>query len=322
MFVLALWLATCDALMKLRVPDTTITSAQVVQAGAFQLPPGGPHASAEFFTAFDRLPAFCRLQATVKPAIEIEVWLPVSQWNGKYLAAGNGGYGGSFNYFRLGEALNGGYVAASTDTGHKGAANDSQWAAGHPQQQIDFDYRATHEMAIVAKAAMHAFYGRSPEHSYFNGCSNGGRQGLIEAELYPADYDGILAGAPAVHWGFKTFPHPALDAFRKRGGKLIIYHGSKDEPELTIDYYKHLRNADRFAQLYVVPGMHHCGGGDVPNDIGQYLRPAADPQHSLYKALERWVERGIPPEGVIATQYKRDGDVTSGVLRTTTLSPY
>jgi hypothetical protein len=213
-------------------------------------------------------------------------------------------------------------VTASIDTGHKGTSSDSQWAAGHPQQQIDFDHRSIHEMTLVAKAAIETFYGRVPEHSYFNGCSNGGRQGIIEAEHYPSDYDGILAGAPAIDMGFTTFAHGSLDAFRKRGGKLIIYHGSRDAPERTIDYYKHLKKPEPFVQLYVVPGMRHCGGGDVPNDVGQWLRPGADAHHSLYKALERWVEQDAAPAGVIATQYKIDGDAASGVFRTALIGPY
>ena len=325
-------LVLCESLAKLTLPNTTITNAHMIAAGAFHVPPGGGTAATEFFTAFDRLPAFCRVQATITPSadshIEVEVWLPESRWNGKYLGVGNGGFGGSFNYYRLGEALNTGYATASTDTGHEGAGSNTQWSVGHPDKQIDFDYRAIHEMTVMAKAAIRSFYGRPPGHSYFNSCSNGGRQGLMEAQRYPADYDGIMAGAPAIRWGFHTFISGDLEAFRDRGGKLIIYHGGADDPESSVNYYRLLvsrmgqKAVDAFLQLYVVPGMRHCGSGAVPNDFGQWVRPDAEPKHSMLKALERWVEKGVPPKSVIATQYNIDGDRTSGVLRTRELYPY
>jgi len=324
--------APCDSLARLTLPNTTITSAKLVAPGAFRLPPGGRRSSVEFFTAFDRLRAFCRVQATLTPSsdshIEMEVWLPASGWNGKYLGVGNGGFAGSIAYFRLGEAVNSGYASASTDTGHKGNSRDSRWAIGHPEKQTDFDYRAIHDMTAVAKAAIRAFYGKGADHSYFSSCSNGGRQGLMEAQHFPSDYDGIMSGAPALHFGFKTFVSTQLDAFRDREGKLIIYHGSADAPQNSIDFLREMQSrmgqnaADRFMRLYIVPGMRHCGGGEVPNDFGQWVRPDADPQHSMLKALERWVESSVQPQGIIATQYKEDGNVTTGVLRTRMLYPY
>jgi tannase/feruloyl esterase len=324
--------ATCDSLAGLTLVNTMITAAQAVAPGAFVLPPGGREASPEFFTAFNLLPAFCRVQAIIRPSddshIELEVWLPTLGWNGKYLGVGNGGFGGSFNYFRLGEALNSGYASASTDTGHKGATGESQWSVGHPEKQVDFDYRAVHESAEKAKAIIHAFYGKAPAHSYFSSCSNGGRQGLMEAERYPADYDGIMAGAPAVTFGFKTFVSNRLDAFNKRGGKLVIYHGGSDGPRPTVNYYEKvvarmgLKDASKFIQLYVVPEMGHCGSGPEPNDFGQWLRPTANPQNSMLKALERWVENGVAPERIIATKSTTDGDPASGVVRTRPLCPY
>jgi len=176
--------APCDTLIKLQLVNTTITSARIVSPGAFHLPPRR-RGSVEFFTAFNRLPAFCRVEAIVSPSqdshVEVEVWLPATAWNGKFLGVGNGGFAGSLSYFRLGEAVNSGYASASTDTGHRGNSRDSRWAIGHPEKQTDFDYRAVHEMTVVAKTAIQAFYGNTPEHSYFSSCSNGGRQGLMEA---------------------------------------------------------------------------------------------------------------------------------------------
>ena len=321
----------CRDLARLPVQNTTIDSAEVVAPGGFRLPPGR-RPPAEFFTGFSALPSFCRVQATITPSrdsrIRVEVWLPVSGWNGKLLGAGNGGFGGTIAYYRLGEAINSGYVGVSTDTGHEGGARDSRWSIGHPEKQTDFDYRAIHEMTTLAKAMISAFYTKPLAHSYFASCSNGGRQGLMEAERYPMDYDGIMAGAPAYHFGFQTFVSGNLDAFRDRGGKLIIYHGGADNPEGSIMYYRTLLarmgrdTAEDLAQLYLVPGMGHCGGGDVPNDFGQWVRPNADAQHSMLTSLEAWVENGVLPKGVVATQFRTDGDPASGTVRTRVLCPY
>jgi feruloyl esterase len=199
--------ATCDSLAALKLPDTTITSAQPVAAGAFVPPPGFPA-----LTPFIKgLPAFCRVQATIAPAkdsdIKIEVWLPLTGWNGKYRGEGNGGFAGQISYTSLGVAIAGGYATASTDTGHSGSPVNSRWALGHPDKIVDFGWRAIHEMTLKAKAIIQAFYGDAPKKSYFSACSNGGRQGLMEAQRFPEDYDGIIAGAPAMYWTkvFATF---------------------------------------------------------------------------------------------------------------------
>ena len=322
----------CTSLATLTLPNTTIARAETFAAGAFRRPSAARRGSVEFFTAFDRLPSFCRVQAVIAPSgdshIDVEIWLPTSGWNGRYLGVGNGGFAGSISYFRLGEAVNSGYVGASTNTGHEGRASDSRWSVGHPEKQIDFDYRAVHEMTVLAKAAIAAFYGKAPDRSYFSSCSNGGRQGLMEAERYPEDYDGIMAGAPAYRFGFRSFVSGALDAFRDRGGKVMIYHGGADNPDASVAYYGRLVSrmgrdrVDAFLQLYIVPGMGHCGSGAVPNDFGQWVRPGAEPRTSMLKALERWVETGTAPPSVIATQWRIDGDTASGVLRTRPLCPY
>ncbi|HZE07810.1 MAG TPA: tannase/feruloyl esterase family alpha/beta hydrolase [Gemmatimonadaceae bacterium] len=324
--------APCDDLAKLNLADTKVASAAIIPPGAFHLPAGRRRPSVEIFSAYDRLPSFCRVQVVVAPSershIAVEIWLPLTGWNGRFLGAGNGGYAGSFSYFRLGEAINSGYVGASTDTGHRGGPRDVKWSVGEPEKQTDFDYRAIHEMTTLTKAIVRAFYGKLPDRSYFSSCSNGGRQALMEAERYPDDYDGIMAGAPAYHFGFGTFLSGRLDTFRDRGGKLIIYHGTSDAPQGSIDYYRRAvsrmgqKRVDEFIQLYLVPGMRHCGGGEVPNDFGQWLRKDADPEHSMLKALERWVENGVAPTNVIATQYRKDGDVSTGVLKTRPLCPY
>ena len=190
---------TCEELAHLLLPHTTITSTTVVPAGAFSAPipapPGMPPPS------FGALPAFCRVSATSRASadseIRFEVWLPAAHWNGKLQGVGNGGLGGGISYGALGEALAHGYVTASTDTGHTGTFATAEWALGHPEKVIDFGHRAVPEMTMQAKAILRAFYGAPARHSYWNGCSEGGHQGLSEAQRYPQDYDGILAGAPA-----------------------------------------------------------------------------------------------------------------------------
>jgi hypothetical protein len=289
-------------------------------------------ASPEFFTAFNTLPVFCRVVAVARPSsdskISIEVWLPATRWNRRYLGVGNGSYGGSINYYRLGESLARGYATSSTDTGHRGKPSESAWAVGHPEKQVDFDYRAIHETAKTAKALIQAFYDTAPTRSYFASCSNGGRQGLMEAERYPTDYDGILAGAPATHFGFETFIRGDFAAFQKRGGKIVVYHGGNDRPESNLNFLSSVRRrmgdetVRNFLQLYLFPGVGHCGSGNEPNDFGQWLRPGDTPQNSLYSALEAWVEKGIAPNGVIATKFAIDGDPKSGVVKTRRICPY
>jgi feruloyl esterase len=194
--------ATCESLARLTLDDTKITIAQEVAAGAFTPPgpvrQGGAPQQARLYAA---LPAFCRVAATLTPSsdsdIKIEVWLP-SNWNGKFQAVGNGGWAGSISYAALAGAVNAGYAAASTDTGHVG--NSGAFALGHPEKVTDFAYRAVHEMTLKAKAVIDAFYGTRPTFSIWNGCSQGGRQGIAEAVRYPTSYDAVIAGAPAVNW--------------------------------------------------------------------------------------------------------------------------
>jgi Tannase and feruloyl esterase len=189
--------ASCDSLSALKLPSTTVTAAHAIDAGAFAPPAGAQGAG-----LFKKLPAFCRVEGVIAPSedshIEFEVWMPLeSAWNGKLVGVGNGGFAGSIAYPQLAQALAAGYAASSTDTGHKAGMTDGQWALGHFEKIVDYGYRAVHETAVQSKSVVKAFYGGDAKHSYFNGCSNGGRQALIEAQRFPADYDGIIAGAPA-----------------------------------------------------------------------------------------------------------------------------
>lgn len=483
--------ADCESLGSIKLANTSIVTAQIVAAGAFT-PPSGP-ASA----VYKSTPEFCRVQGVIKPStdsqVEFEVWMPSTGWNGKYDAVGNGGFAGAIGYTALAAAVQNGYATSSTDTGHKAAGTDGEWALGHPEKIVDYGYRGVHETAEKSKAIIQAFYGGKPKHNYFSSCSNGGRQALMEAQRYPADYDGIIAGAPAnfiTHhlagfvwdaqaldaesgsfiptnklktvesaalaacdaidglqdgiiddptkchfdpakllcqgadsdscltqaqvtalkkiydgprnskgeqifpgylpggetgfggwvawitgsapqkslqfafskgffsdmvfsnpaWDYRTFSQdrdvkiaddtvartfnaidPNMKAFKDRGGKLLMYHGWSDAaiaPVNTINYYKSViakmgqKQTDEFAELYMVPGMQHCGGGPGPNSFGAVVSGPSDAQHSMTLALERWVEEGVAPDQIIASKYKNDLDPKSGVARTRPLCRY
>jgi len=478
---------TCEALTKLNLPTTSITSAESIAAGSFTPPVGKAPAN---------MPAFCRVIGVIKPSsdsdIRFEVWMPASNWNGKFQGAGNGGFAGAIGYDQLENAVVHNYATAGTDTGHHAGGTDATWALDHPEKITDFGYRAIHETAVEAKAILHAFYGEGPKRSYFNSCSNGGRQALMEAQRYPEDYDGIIAGAPANYWthllanaawdnlallgdkdsfippkklpaiqaaalaacdaldGVKdgviedpsrchfdpavllcnagdsdtclTAPQVAalkklyaggrnshgqifpgyspggeaefggwavwitgaaperslmyafgtqfyknmvfdnaawdyhtfdadrdtkaaddkqsrnlnatdadLSAFRKRGGKLILYHGWSDAaiaPRNTIDYYGSVtakmgaQQAAGFVRLFMVPGMQHCGGGSGANNFGQFGTSSGDADRDMDAALERWVEKGVAPERIVAAKHKSDQDPSSAIVRTHPLCAY
>jgi feruloyl esterase len=458
---------SCESLAALVLPQTTIISAATVSVGSFTPPLGKP---------ITGLPPFCRVAGVTRPSadshVEFEVWLPSTGWNRKFQGVGNGGLAGSISYEGLGQAVMRGYAGGSTDTGHKGIGVDGKWALGHPEKIVDFGHRAIHEMTVKAKAVVEAYYGEGPRRSYFASCSNGGRQALMEAQRYPADYDGLVAGAPAASWtglfagflwnaqlmadpaayvpaaklpaieraviaacdradlvpdgvlarprtcrfdprsivckgadtsdcltppqadalakvyagpgaragrgilrgfppGAETGPggwglwitgeapgrslqsvfasqigasmvfdrpdwdlrtyeyqrdqpvvearlardldatSPDLEAFRKRGGKLILFHGWNDAAlpaEATIDYVEAVRSrmgrevADSFVRLYMMPGLQHCYGGPGAHDCGGMSASTGDPQRDLSAALERWVEEGVAPGTMIAVK--------------------
>jgi hypothetical protein len=469
----------CGDLKNKAPPNGEITAATLQPAGPFVIPPElGPERTVT-------IPTFCRVQGVLRPTsdsdIRFEVWLPAEGWNGRFQGIGNGGFAGSIGYSSLVAAVQGGYAAVATDTGHKAGGTDATWARAHPEKVIDFGWRAIHLTTVAGKSLAEAFYGSPPRRSYFISCSNGGRQGLMEAQRFPEDYDGIASGAPAYNWtglftgfvwnaqslskpgaviptaktpaiaravlaqcdaldgltdglvsdprqchfdtkklkcagnetdacltdpqvsalraiyqgprtskgkqiyfgfppGGETTPgsagwdawifgaspgasiqnafgsnfvkhivgapenwrpadfnfdrdfkavqaktsetfdaiDPDLSRFAKRGGKLILWHGWSDAAipaQGTIAYRDQVvrrmgkRAADSFLKLFLVPGMHHCGGGAGPSDFGQGGVSAAnkDPATSLSAALEMWVEQGRAPEQIIAREPPRRG---------------
>ncbi len=178
----------CSDLAALTIPDTSITSAAPVPAGAFTLP-----GSSRSIT----VPAFCRVTAVAAPSsdshIAIDVWIP-DAWNGKLLGTANGGFAGAIGYPAMAAGLARGYAVVGTDTGHVG--DQLEFAEGHPEKVVDWAYRSIHVMTDVAKLVVRAARGQLPQHAYFEGCSTGGQQALSEAQRYPGDYDGIVAGDP------------------------------------------------------------------------------------------------------------------------------
>jgi hypothetical protein len=187
--------ASCEALTGHQFPDGLVTSAVSVAGPSFTAPNG---------QTYQGLPAFCRVTATSTPTpdslINIEVWLPSSGWNQRFVGTGNGGYAGTIaaSVPAMTGALQLGFAVASTDMGTAPSTNtDGDALVGHPEKWVDFGWRATHLMTTVSKEIIQAFYGAHPRYSYFSGCSTGGQQALMEAQRFPTDYNGILGGDPA-----------------------------------------------------------------------------------------------------------------------------
>ncbi len=170
----------CEHLTSLTIQDAVVNSAENVAATA-------------------SLPGHCRVRLTSRPVsdseIHVEIWLPALQaWNGKLLGTGNGGYSSALTFPAMQNALKEGYATAGSDTGHEGG--DLKFGLGHPEKINDWGYRATHVMTGSAKLVVRNYYGRFAKYAYFTGCSTGGHQALMEAQRYPDDYDGIVAGDP------------------------------------------------------------------------------------------------------------------------------
>ena len=180
--------SACIAINSLVLPELETVSAEWLDAGASRTAATGTESP-------PTLVPHCRVSATVAPSIRIEVWLPAPQaWNGRFLGLGGVAAGGTLNYAGMSAAVSAGYATASTDDGHR--PDDYAWL-DNERQLRDFAYRAIYEMTAQARVFLADFYGRPADYRYFNGCALGGRQGLVEAERFPGDYDGIVAGSPA-----------------------------------------------------------------------------------------------------------------------------
>jgi len=207
----------CESLAGLELPDVKITAAEfvnpvqasesgdIVTVGVWKSP------KSAFGQASVSVP-FCRVAATVEDHINFEVWMPLPEkWNGRFNGVGNGALSGGINYPSMAGPLERGYATASTDSGHVSPAPVlGDWMEDRPDLWVDFGYRAIHLMTTNAKKIIAAYYGQGPKYSYFTGCSGGGQQALAEAQEYPADYDGIVVGAPACYqtrgWPQEIYP--------------------------------------------------------------------------------------------------------------------
>ena len=194
---------TCEGLINLSLPHGQVTAAQTITGGTLNTPPGCTTGSTGC-TTNTGLPQFCRVAGTATPTndsiINFEVWIPTdSSFNGKYEQLGCGGFCGSISYSGLANAIRRGYAAAATDDGSQ-AGGLGTFALGHPEKIVDFGYRALKETTDKSKAIIAALTRKGPQRSYFNGCSDGGREALMEAQRYPDDFDGIIVGSPANFW--------------------------------------------------------------------------------------------------------------------------
>jgi hypothetical protein len=146
-------------------------------------------------------PAYCQVQGYVSPQVGFELRLPLTHWNGKFMEVGCGGFCGNMDFiFLCDNPLQKGYACLITDMGHKSTALDGKWAYNNLQAQVDYGFRATHVAVLAGKAITEHYYGNAPFKSYYLGCSCGGRQGLVEAQQFPWDFDGIIVGAPAINF--------------------------------------------------------------------------------------------------------------------------
>jgi len=215
--------ANCESLVAFPLKDGTITEATSIT------PPTTIDAILGYRQATITVP-FCRVSAELTPTrdsvIKMEVWLPSPEkWNGKFEGVGNGGLGGAIVFNAMVPGLMQGYATAATDTGHDNTGGSGAFALGHREKIIDYGYRSTHLTALAAKAIITSFYGRQPAHAYFSGCSQGGQEAMMEAQRFPQDYDGIIAGAPdynQTHHEIGAHLWISLVLFGSQGGALSV----------------------------------------------------------------------------------------------------
>jgi feruloyl esterase len=294
LFITMLFAATalaqtpCGDLAKVSFPGVTITASEKIPAGPYTSSaarPGSPQAAPII------LPDHCRVSAVLQPSsdsrIEMELWLPSDDWNGKFQGVGNGGFAGTISYSAMATALLEGYATASTDTGHKGG--NALFGIGHPEKIVDYAYRSVHEMTVQSKTLIDRFYGKRPRLSYWNGCSTGGRQGLMEAQRYPEDYDGIIAGAAAnyhshLHASDLALAVPILKnpASKLSPEELEILHASVMQACDSLDGVEDgiLENPD---QCNFDPASLLCTGGNSKNCLTQ---PQIDAVKSIYAPVK------------------------------------
>ncbi|MBS0335133.1 MAG: tannase/feruloyl esterase family alpha/beta hydrolase [Proteobacteria bacterium] len=251
----------CADLAKVALPHATVTKAVSETVGDMQV---------------------CKVSATSKPTadsdIRLELWIPEgAAWNGKFVQLGNGGFAGQIPVIQFGRVVRAGYAVSGTDDGHQSkVVTQADWALGHPEKITDFGWRAVKETTDISKALIRAKTGGGPQKSYFDGCSDGGREALMSAQRFPGDFDGIVAGAPAAYMS-QLFGISAVQqqAMSKPGG----YLGAAQRELLQKAAIAQCSPGETFirdpAACHFDPAKLACKAGQTPeNTNGGCLTPA------------------------------------------------
>ena len=217
----------CEQLKSLQLPDVTILSAEqkvndTIKGQASWIP-----------VVVVKVP-YCKVMGRISKEINFELLLPVT-WNRRFLMSGGGGFVG---YIQNGlrNYVNEGYATAGTDTGHSGNEITAEWGLDNMERQLNFGRLAIHRTAVVSKSIMRTFYCGGPDYSYFHGCSRGGGQAMIEAQFYPDDFNGIVAGAPAYAW-------PAIGAKFTKVNQANYPNPKELKPVLSNDNLKFVQQS-------------------------------------------------------------------------------
>lgn len=298
--------AHCSQLVGKQFQGAQVNKAEFVAAGSKLAPYSDKMAA-----------AFCRADATIAPSqnsqIKIQIWLP-TDWNGKFLGVGGGGFDGGYASASLGlrAAVTAGYAALATNAGHD-ASPDPKWALGNPEKIADYGHRANHLGAMVGKAVISGFYGKPANLSYFSGCSNGGRDALMLAQRYPDDYDAIIAGAPANDFTGLMASFVRIGKLSRRPGvdlipaKLNLVH---DAAVAKCDAIDGLKDGliGRPNQCSFNPAVLQC-----KNEAGTGCLSLADVQvvqdiyRGTYSATGKLIMPGLP----VGSEYEWSGWLTS-----------
>ena len=273
--------ASCESLQALKLPNGAVTLANEETSGSL-IPPGTPN-------PLTNLPPFCRVAVTLKPSarsdIRSEVWLPINNWNGKLLVTGNGSFAGAINYASMSGWIREGYAVASTDTGHRGAASNT---FVNDDVLTDYSHRANHETTVAAKRAIHGLYGAAPKFSYYQGCSTGGRTGLVAARLHPDDFDGIAASASNTQTSTQVFRqismYQALSSAPLSQQQLQMLHTEVLTACDTLDGVKDGVLENPMACTFD-PGVLACGGtvnSGTVNSTGCLTPSQVDAVRTIY----------------------------------------
>jgi feruloyl esterase len=297
---------SCESLASVALPNVTVTLAETVPAGSFVAGDG---------KTYTNMPSFCLFHGVASPSaasvINFEVWLPIDNWNGRFNGVGNGGLAGTISYSAMAPAVQQGFASASTDTGH--TSTESPTWLQNPQRLLDFASRALHLTTVYAKTLIGTLYGTPAARSYYTGCSTGGRQGLMEAQRFPADYDGVVAGDPANNWtkqmdaevwgGVATYGDNNLPTSKLpmiNSAVLAVCAGHRGG--LPSDAFLTNPHACQFD-----PAVLQCTGGDAPtcltapqvDAVRQMYSGPVNPRtgQAEYHGLPRGSEVGWGPDG-------------------------